>query len=249
MSSILTVFVRKDLNMRKGKMAAQSAHAGGKLFLETLIRNENKLILSSAHEKDFLSFKDLTKKVEIKMVDSEEALNSSLDKNRPYAIIVDNGRTEFHGVLTTTCASQGLYTVAKTTLLDVPQTYGTEIVAKQMLIFSKENPLPKEIACELAVEASLTVLYKSMKKEVIDNEIVKVIDLSSKNALSAWVIGAFGKIAVATKTDLELDELLTKLEENGMIVSKITRNGNSCLAVAPQYPSDIDPFTKELSLI
>jgi len=250
MSSVLNVLVRKDLNMRKGKMAAQSAHAGGKLFLEILKRSEDKLFLSKAAETQFLKFLNTDKnKVKIQMTLNEDSLNSELDKSKPFSIIVDNGRTEFHGVATTTCAAYGVFEEIDLTELYVPQTYGTEIVAKQIFIFSKENPLPKEIACELAVESCLKILFSLMDETSVDGEIVKYFDLSKKNALNDWIKGAFGKIAVSTKNDLELDKIEQELRENNFKFEKLEINNNKCIAIAPQYPSDIDPFTRHLSLI
>jgi PTH2 family peptidyl-tRNA hydrolase len=250
MSSILNVLVRKDLNMRKGKMAAQSAHAGGKLFLEILKKSENKLILSKNSEKQFLDFLSTEKnKVKIHMTMNEDTLNSELDKSKPFSIIVDNGRTEFHGVATTTCAAYGIFDNVDLTELYVPQTYGSEIIAKQIFVFSKENPLPKEIACELAVESCLKVLYTLMVETEYNGENLKCFDLSIKSAVNDWIKGAFGKIAVSTKTDKELDELSDILKENGFLFETLEIGKNRCIAIAPQYPSDIDPFTRQLSLI
>lgn len=250
MNSTLNVFVRKDLNMRKGKMAAQTAHSGGKLFLEILTRVGNKLILDKESEAQFLIFLNSDKnKVNIHMTENEETLNSVINKSKPFSIVVDNGRTEFHGVQTTTCAAQGIFDNTPISELDVPQTYGTEIIAKQIFVFSKQNPLPKEIACELAVEGCLRILYDLMETTEYNDETLKCFNLENKSALSDWITGAFGKIAVSTKNDEELDVLEATLLNNNIKFKKMAIGNNKCLILEPQYPFDIDPFTRHLSLI
>ena len=93
------IILRKDLNMRKGKMVAQGAHASMKVTLENLRDKRVKEWLRGAFAKIAVS------------VDSEEEL---LDyyvkaKNMGFlvALIQDQGRTEFHNVLTNTAIAIG----------------------------------------------------------------------------------------------------------------------------------------------
>lgn len=241
---MLTIYVRKDLSMRKGKMAAQSAHAAMKLFLEVMKVEENRLVLKEEQEKEFKHFLD-NPLVKIEMVASEEEFDNSCDKSKPHAFIVDNGRTEFHGVPTKTCAAQGIFENVETHELDVPHTYGKEISAKELFVFSKQVPLPKEVSCELAVISCLKMLYAQMK----DNKGEKYIDLEEESPLSAWITGAFGKIAVSVKTDEELEALKESLSEKGFAVEMVQVKENKCLVISPQYPSVIDEHTRHLSLI
>jgi len=91
--------VRKDLNMRKGKMCAQTAHASLKVTLENLYHPEVKEWLASAFTKICVS------------VDSEEELQAivaeATNAGLISAVITDAGRTEFGGVPTVTCAAIG----------------------------------------------------------------------------------------------------------------------------------------------
>jgi PTH2 family peptidyl-tRNA hydrolase len=91
--------IRKDLNMRKGKIAAQAAHASLKATLANLYHPEVKAWLDSAFTKICVS------------VDSEEELQSIVDAaiadGLITAVITDSGRTEFNGVPTVTCAAVG----------------------------------------------------------------------------------------------------------------------------------------------
>lgn len=242
---MLNIFVRKDLSMRKGKMAAQSAHAAMKLFLEVMVSEDNFLVLRKEQENDFLKFLE-SPKINIIMSKDENEFDNAYDKNKPYSVIVDNGRTEFHGVPTKTCAAQGIFEKAALNELHVPHTYGQEIKAKELFVFSKEIPLAKEKACELAVLSCLKMLYSQMH---YNEKGEKVINLSEKSPLSAWISGAFGKIAVSTKKDDELKVLESILSEKGFNVLMCESEGNKCLVISPQYPEVIDEYTRHLSLI
>jgi peptidyl-tRNA hydrolase, PTH2 family len=112
------IVVRKDLNMRKGKIAAQVAHAAMKVFLDRIKWTPIPPELESHYE---ATITNLTKEMIEWMVNSftkvvvgvetEEELyaiaNKAVEKKIPYSIIVDNGFTEFHGKKTTTCIAIG----------------------------------------------------------------------------------------------------------------------------------------------
>lgn len=242
---MLNIFVRKDLGMRKGKMAAQSAHAAMKLFLEVMLPINGKLILKKEQEEEFENFLKESK-VNIVMCKDEVEFDNSYNEAKPFAVIIDNGRTEFHGVPTKTCAAQGIFEKANINELHVPQTYGKEISAKELFIFSKQIPLPKEKSCELAVISCLKMLYNQME---VNEGGEKFINLEIQNPLSAWITGAFGKIAVSTKDNEELEQLKSLLEIKGFDVLMVESQGNKCLVVSPQYPQVIDEYTRHLSLI
>lgn len=99
------IIVRKDLNMRKGKMIAQGAHAAV---------NVVEGILTSASKKDLKRYEawkeDGTAKIcvgaesEAVLVD---AYNKAREKGLPCAIIRDAGLTEFGGVPTLTACAIG----------------------------------------------------------------------------------------------------------------------------------------------
>lgn len=242
---MLTIFVRKDLSMRKGKMAAQSAHAAMKLFLEVMVPENGFLVLKNEQDKEFKNFLE-TPIVKIVMSKDENEFDNAYNKAKPYSVIVDNGRTEFHGIPTKTCAAQGIFEKTALNELHVPHTYGQEIKAKELFIFSKEKPLPKEKACELAVLSCLKMLYSQM---VQNEKGEKCINLMDKSPLSAWITGAFGKIAVSTKTDEDLKDLESLLSKKGFAVISCESEGNKCLVISPQYPEVIDEYTRHLSLI
>ena len=109
------LIVRKDLKMRKGKIAAQCAHASMQVFLNRALEPQGlneydwmMEVILTTDMKDWLE--GLHTKICVS-VDSEEEL---LDKYKaaqkaglPAALITDAGLTEFGGVPTKTVAAIG----------------------------------------------------------------------------------------------------------------------------------------------
>lgn len=104
------IIIRKDLNMRKGKMISQGAHASMKVLLDM---NENKdcerldiPITKEIVEWVFGNFRKI-----VVYVNSEQELidiyNKAKDKELICSIIEDNGLTEFHGTPTLTAVAIG----------------------------------------------------------------------------------------------------------------------------------------------
>jgi len=129
MSEIKQVIVyRKDLKMRKGKIAAQVAHASMKVFFDRGNIQDARLDLPglkvdgipvnpprpclmvwlTPEMKEWVE--GLFTKI-VLTVDSEEDLQQAHDlakvEGLPVALIVDSGKTEFGGVPTATCIAIG----------------------------------------------------------------------------------------------------------------------------------------------
>jgi PTH2 family peptidyl-tRNA hydrolase len=111
MKSKQVIVMRKDLNMRKGKMIAQGAHASMKVLLDAgvLAEDRGRFELSTWPAlADWLGGRFAKICVS---VDSEAELDAIVEKARaanvPVALIVDSGATEFHGVPTKTCCAVG----------------------------------------------------------------------------------------------------------------------------------------------
>lgn len=105
--------VRRDLKMRKGKIAAQCAHASLKVFLDrgqlTEYRGRGELQIELGHA-EIEWIKGVFTKVCVG-VDSEEELlkvhQAALDADIPCSLITDLGLTEFKGVPTKTVVAIG----------------------------------------------------------------------------------------------------------------------------------------------
>lgn len=104
------IVVRKDLNMRKGKIAAQASHAslGAVLNYATYTGEESITIAVNSPLFDWLSGRFTKVCVS---VDSEEELlaiyNLAVRNGVNVKLITDAGLTEFNGVPTKTCLALG----------------------------------------------------------------------------------------------------------------------------------------------
>lgn len=98
------IVIRKDLNMRKGKMIAQGSH-GSIAFLTRRLENNEPI---TEVQKEWL--KNSFTKICVS-VDSEQELLDIAEKARinnvECHVVTDNGTTEFNGVPTKTCLALG----------------------------------------------------------------------------------------------------------------------------------------------
>jgi PTH2 family peptidyl-tRNA hydrolase len=105
------IVVRKDLNLRKGKMCSQVAHASMKFLLD---RNEytvnDKAVKTSLTDIESEWIFGPFAKIVVSC-DSEQELLDLIQKAKDSDIlvkeIIDVGNTEFHGIPTRTCAAFG----------------------------------------------------------------------------------------------------------------------------------------------
>lgn len=106
----MVIVVRRDLNMRKGKMCAQVGHASIKFLTENNDCQEPGRLEVGLSSQEAAWLASGMKKVVVG-IDSEDALrdlifNAKLN-NVPVNDVVDAGKTEFNGVATLTCAAFG----------------------------------------------------------------------------------------------------------------------------------------------
>ena len=114
------IVMRKDLNMRKGKMIAQGCHASMAVILDELdikqaIRKDDfEPIFASDVIEHWLN--NSFTKVVVGANSEEELLKiykQAKEANIACALIQDSGRTEFNGVPTYTCVGIGPDEVSK----------------------------------------------------------------------------------------------------------------------------------------
>ena len=112
--------IRRDLNMRKGKMCAQASHASMSFLTKhgDVVPVPNSRLGSRFQTGDLLGYEDEIehwlnnsfRKIVV-YVNSEEELDavyqSAVDAKLNVHMITDNGATEFHGVPTKTCLAIG----------------------------------------------------------------------------------------------------------------------------------------------
>ena len=104
------IVIRKDLNMRKGKMCAQAAHASMKVFFDRLAFDGNQASFPMLNEAETSWIRGHFTKIVVS-VNSEQELMDVYEKaiasGLPAALVRDSGRTEFNGVLTLTAVAVG----------------------------------------------------------------------------------------------------------------------------------------------
>jgi len=107
------IVVRKDLNMRKGKMCAQVAHASMKFLVDKLkeIEDEDQAVqrFLSEEQNEWL-FNGQFAKVVVSVDSEKELLDlipTAIALNIFFKPIIDSGYTEFNGVSTLTCIAFG----------------------------------------------------------------------------------------------------------------------------------------------
>lgn len=104
------IVMRKDLNMRKGKLVAQGAHASLGAILQQMKREDDKLVLDLNDQRLAPWVTGRFKKIcvyvntEQELLDIYEAANAA---GLIASLIVDAGLTEFNGVPTKTAVAVG----------------------------------------------------------------------------------------------------------------------------------------------
>lgn len=108
----MVIVVRRDLNMRKGKIAAQSGHAASAWMLDGFIVGDTELkVPLTPLYRDWLDPNSGNQAKIVVGCDSEVELDQLLANAALAGVvthkITDSGRTEFHGIPTVTCAAFG----------------------------------------------------------------------------------------------------------------------------------------------
>lgn len=112
MNNTKQVFVvRKDLNMRKGKISSQVSHSALSFLTRTGKWEDDKFIcIPENPEEAKLWMESSFTKITVS-VDSEDELidiyNKAKDAGLTVHLITDSGLTEFHGIPTKTCLAIG----------------------------------------------------------------------------------------------------------------------------------------------
>jgi PTH2 family peptidyl-tRNA hydrolase len=105
------IVMRKDLGMRKGKMIAQGAHASLKVLVDAGAPDAAGTAFTIALTEPMAAWLSGHFTKVCVGVDSEEALDAVVAAAKaasvPCALIVDAGKTEFHGTPTKTCCAVG----------------------------------------------------------------------------------------------------------------------------------------------
>jgi len=241
------IWIRNDLNMRKGKMAAQAAHASLKLILDSMSLIENERVADLSLSTYLLNWKNAGFPLSIEMISNENELDlvvqDSLANNKAAAKVIDHGRTEFHGVHTTTCAAAWTNEVpiGANPVSFEPFNESPSLITKQVIVVRKDAKLDKFNLIEMVLKTSLMLFFEQMY--IKDNKLF--LPLSSDSLISKWLHHAFGKVVVSVNNESDFNELGKKVKESGLINSIF----KDCLIVGPDFPSKINAYTSALKLL
>lgn len=243
------LIIRNDLNMRRGKMAAQSSHALMKAFLDSFdsLNDGNFLHLSQPSKAQIRQWQ-ASPRVSASLVSDLNDLSEEAHKHTGKALFVEDlGRTEFHGEKTTTCACM----VDPDWLLSasprIPKPFNEPLRAKQVIAIRRDKKLTKEEMCEFASIASVDALLNGLK--VSDD--FSGYDLQQNSPMAVWLRTAFGKIVVGVPNEDHLNDLVTKARQEDIIVGTSCNDDGNVMAVAigPDFPENVDALTGGFKLL
>lgn len=234
----MSIMARRDLNMRKGKLAAQVAHAACAQLLNSMEDFGEYRVLSAHHHLRLLEL-IRHEAVEVHMVAGEGQLRGMLKYADKAAIIIDRGLTEFAGVPTLTTAAQGVFEPSPRKAVPFA---GADLIARQWFVFSKQQPLPKEVAAKMAAIGCLTMIASLLKPLEGASDGAMKLCLTDP-ALRGWLTAGFGKIGMGIATDADLQVLKEKLDDSNVHYVGLDSGINKLLVIGPQFPERMATLT------
>lgn len=230
----ITLYMRDDLNMRKGKMAAQASHAVMRRVLDLCELKPHELSITPEHYAVLRQFANKPE-VDVVLVPGEASLREHLASDLA-TMIVDHGHTEFHGIHTPTCGALGLHSIPVEQLQRTVPPDDRQILARQWLVFLQpeggKSAFDKVFVIRQAMQATVAHLYRLFKRMDEDRY---AIDFATYPAMKDWLFGAFGKIGLVSKDEALLFEAYSAATEAELHASLLTYEG-TVLMVGPEYP-------------
>lgn len=129
---------------------------------------------------------------------------------------------------------------------------------KQVIVMRTDLNMRKGKMAAQASHASMAVILDMMDCEYTELYERRHLTIPVGSALDAWLNGPFKKICVGIDSEQALNDLYDKVKAAGLSAAKIVDSGLTefggektltCIAIGPDYPEKIDPFTKELKLL
>lgn len=129
---------------------------------------------------------------------------------------------------------------------------------KQVIVMRTDLNMRKGKMAAQASHASMAVILDMMDVEYTELYERRKLTIPVGSAIDAWLNGPFKKICVGVDSEEALEALYEAVKAAGIPTSKIVDSGLTefggvptltCIAIGPDYPEKIDPFTKELKLL
>ena len=124
---------------------------------------------------------------------------------------------------------------------------------KQVIVMRKDLNMSKGKMVTQGAHASIAFLTNKMKDNLSNPEALWWVNLSQ--AEKEWVYGTFFKVCVGVDSEKELLDIGYNAVMLGLSVKYIEETTGfdkptvTCLAIGPDYSSEIDPVTKHLKLL
>ena len=124
---------------------------------------------------------------------------------------------------------------------------------KQVIVMRKDLNMSKGKMVVQGAHASIAFLTNKMKDNLSNPEALWWVNLSQ--AEKEWVYGTFFKVCVGVDSEKELLDIGYNAVMLGLSVKYIEETTGfdkptvTCLAIGPDYSSEIDPVTKHLKLL
>ncbi len=246
----LFVYIRSDLNMRRGKIAAQSAHAALGLWTNAMQKTDHFMKMNNKNSNLFKSWlnNNPIDNLFIIPVDSEEDLMAkynSFDKNK--LLITDQGRTEFGGKPTNTCFS---YLESEETIdfFETPKSIKKDdesFSTKQSFAVNKSIKMDKWEMAKYVCFSSIMSVFNDFK----DTETGIIIEYPNEG-FKNWILGFFAKI-VLQGSDNKISQIANTISESADYKKHHIlnyENKNFIVCIGGDEKSKIDPITSKLSL-
>ena len=133
-------------------------------------------------------------------------------------------------------------------------------ISKMILVVRKDLNMRKGKIASQTAHAALKVILDLGRYEPVyqSDDSTLVIPIEHGTALKDWLTGEFTKICVSVNSEAELLRIYEASKKAGLMCSLIQDAGHTefagvptytCCAVGPNWSDEIDPITKDLSLL
>ncbi len=128
-----------------------------------------------------------------------------------------------------------------------------EDITKQIIIVRKDLDMPPGKLAAQVAHASMAPILKQCENHGLSMS----LDLIKYQDTKEWIFGIFRKIVLYVKSEEALLKKYHELEDAGFNVSLIQDAGYTvfgeptytCIGIAPEKSSKIDPYVKRLQLL
>jgi peptidyl-tRNA hydrolase len=243
----LKIFMRNDLNMRTGKMAAQSGHAAMILVVNRFHEQGDQLRMSAEDVQDLRNFVQ-DSETETVLVAGHNDLEEGITAVGVHCRVIDNGATEFKGQKTLTCGGTGIFrTPVEHQPVSVADS-GAPSTARQYFLFSREGDINKKTTCAMAAIGTVLEIEKRLV-EAGDGTGDCLLPREGNEQFFEWILNGYPKIGLQAPTDDDLVALHARLEGAGLSSTLVIYDGHWMLCVGPEYAADLSPFTSQFKLL